>query len=97
LTVAYATEFPVAVPPFVPEVMAVGSFVLSKVKMPIPPDGMALPVLFPNRMDWEDVAEVQPVGAFMLVGTEGRSKVSTIQPYQKALIGLLPVFVRIKV
>src|SRR5580658_2568572 len=71
--------------------MAEGLDVLSKVNVPLAPGAMALPVLFPNWMEAPSTEPVQPAGAVMLVVAEGRSKLPWIQPYQKALIGLLPV------
>lgn len=56
---------------------------------------MALPVLLPNWTEKDDVTAVQPVGPDVLVGTDGRLKLPRVQPYQKALIGLLPVLVRV--
>jgi hypothetical protein len=76
-------------------VSAAGSEVLSKVKEPVDPGAMALPVLFPNWTESDDVVAVQPVGPAILVGTEGRLKLPWVQPYQKALIGLLPVLVKV--
>jgi len=79
-----------------PEVMAVGLDVLSKVKVPKPPAGMALPVLLANCTELaKEVEEPQPDGAVMLVGVEGRSKLPCIQPYQKALIATVPVLSRV--
>src|ERR1700678_2719224 len=75
--------------------MAAGSNVLSNVNVPDWPGAMALPVLLANWMESPSAGPAHPVGAVMLVGIEGRSKWPCIQPYQKALIGLLPVLFRV--
>jgi len=77
--------------------MADGLDVLSKVNMPVDPGAMALPVLFPNWTESaKEVEEVQPAGSVMLVGVDGRLKLPSTQPYQKALIGTAPVLSRVK-
>jgi hypothetical protein len=52
---------------------------------------MALPELLANWMELATVEEVHPEGAAMLVGALGKSKEYCTQPYQKALMGVLPV------
>src|SRR5271163_1802905 len=76
--------------------MAVGPKVLSKAKVANPPAGIAAPELFSNMIESaKEVEEIQPDGSVMLVGVEGRSKLRWTQPYQRALMGTVPVLSKV--
>ena len=77
-----------------PAVISAGVEVLSKVKILDCPGAKAVQVLFAHMMELPDTVLPQPSEFAGLVGVDGRLKTPMVQPYQKLLRVVDPVFCR---
>jgi hypothetical protein len=77
--------------------MADGEEVLTKVNVVEAPAANAVPVLLIHLMELPLTSLLQPSEFPAVVGSEGKLSPLVVQPYQKLLSELVPVFVSVMV